>query len=89
MCFGCSKEPSHRDSSFEYPQHTFWLRNNEIIFVYTLLSGSLLFLEGDAAIFPHQISKYLKRACKLCSPLQDRQTHRRDALSSILSEVEG
>ena len=21
MCFGCSKEPSHRDSSFEYPQH--------------------------------------------------------------------
>ena len=27
MCFGCSKEPSHRDGSFEYPQHTFWLRN--------------------------------------------------------------
>ena len=21
MCFGCSKEPSHRDGSFEYPQH--------------------------------------------------------------------
>ena len=21
--FGCSKEPSHRDSSFEYPQHMF------------------------------------------------------------------
>ena len=21
ICFGCSKEPSHRDSSFEYPQH--------------------------------------------------------------------
>ena len=27
MCFGCSKEPSHRDGSFEYPQHMFWLRN--------------------------------------------------------------
>ena len=23
MCFGCSKEPSHRDGSFEYPQHMF------------------------------------------------------------------
>ena len=21
ICFGCSKEPSHRDGSFEYPQH--------------------------------------------------------------------
>ena len=21
MCFGCSKEQSHRDGSFEYPQH--------------------------------------------------------------------
>ena len=29
MCFGCSKEPSHRDSSFEYPQHMFWLRNKK------------------------------------------------------------
>ena len=27
MCFGCSKEPSHRDGSFEHPQHMFWLRN--------------------------------------------------------------
>ena len=29
MCFGCSKEPSHRDDSFEYPQHMFWLRKNK------------------------------------------------------------
>ena len=29
MCFGCSKEPSHWDSSFEYPQHMFWLRNKK------------------------------------------------------------
>ena len=27
MCFGCSKEQSHPDGSFEYPQHMFWLRN--------------------------------------------------------------
>ena len=29
MCFGCSEEPSHRDGSFEYPQHMFWLRNKK------------------------------------------------------------
>ena len=23
ICFRCSKEPSHRDGSFEYPQHMF------------------------------------------------------------------
>ena len=26
MCFGCPKEPSHRDGSSGYPQHTFWLK---------------------------------------------------------------
>ena len=41
MCFGCSKEPSHRDGSFEYPQHMFRLRNKKIIFIYALLSGGL------------------------------------------------
>ena len=38
MCFGCPKEPSHqhgslkpshRHSSFEYPQNTFWLRKKK------------------------------------------------------------
>ena len=29
MCFVCSKEPSQRDGSFEYPQHMFWLRNKK------------------------------------------------------------
>ena len=29
ICFGCSKEPSHRDGSLEYPQHMFWWRNNK------------------------------------------------------------
>ena len=29
MCFGCSKEPFHRDGSFMYPQHMFWLRNKK------------------------------------------------------------
>ena len=29
MCFGCSKELSLRDGSFEYPQHMIWLRNQK------------------------------------------------------------
>ena len=37
LCFGCSKELSHEDGSFEYPQHMFWLRNKKINFlVHTL-----------------------------------------------------
>ena len=40
MCFGCSKEPSHRDGSFEYPQHMFWLRNKKNNFLLrTLIWG--------------------------------------------------
>ena len=33
ICFGCSKEPSHRDVSFEYPQHELCLRNKKVIFL--------------------------------------------------------
>ena len=40
MCFGCSKEPSHRDRSFEYPPHLLWLRNNKNNFqLQTLIWG--------------------------------------------------
>ena len=40
MCFGCPKEPSHRDSSFEYSQHMFWLRNKKYNFLlHTLIWG--------------------------------------------------
>ena len=42
MCFGFSKEQSHPDDSFEYPQHMFWLRNKKIIFCYTLLTEVLI-----------------------------------------------
>ena len=42
MCFGCSKEPSHQNGSFEYPQHMFWLRNMENIFLLrTLIWGPI------------------------------------------------
>ena len=36
--FGCSKEPSHWDGYFEYPQHMFWLRNKKNIFWYALFN---------------------------------------------------
>ena len=29
MCFGCPKEPSYWEGSFEHPQHMFWLRNKK------------------------------------------------------------
>ena len=38
ICFGCSKEPSHLDGSFEYPQHMFWLRNKKINFLVRTLN---------------------------------------------------
>ena len=42
MCCGCSKEPSHWDSSFEYPQHMFWLRKKKTQFsiMYSYLEAS-------------------------------------------------
>ena len=41
ICFRCSKEPSHLDGSFEYPQHMFWLRNKKNNFWYALLTKGL------------------------------------------------
>ena len=41
MCFGYSKELSHCDGSFEYPQHMFWLRTKKNNFqLHTLIWGS-------------------------------------------------
>ena len=37
MCSVCSKEPSHRDGSFEYPQQMFGLRSKKLIFSYTVI----------------------------------------------------
>ena len=41
ISFGCSKEPSHWDDSFEYPQHMFWLGNRNCFSHYSLLSRGL------------------------------------------------
>ena len=43
ICIGCPfKEPSHSDSSFEYPHYMFPLRNNKKVFRYTLLTKALV-----------------------------------------------
>ena len=48
----CSKEPSHRDGSFEYPQRMFWLRNRKNIFlvrttIWRPVSGKFMFTISD------------------------------------------
>ena len=42
ICFGCSKEPSQWDGSFEYPQHMFWLINKKIYFMHLKINHALL-----------------------------------------------
>ena len=69
MCFECSNKPSHRDGSFEYPQHMFWLRYKKYNFqVHTLIWGPglllkkqsykglscLLFLQAICAFYPQK-----------------------------------
>ena len=53
ICFGCSKEPSQRDGSFEYKQHMFRLRNKKINFWYGLLIKVIWFsyLNQSESIF--------------------------------------
>ena len=54
MCFGCSKEPSHRDGSFEYPQHMFWLGNKKNNFQLLLSGGLAIILPRECIIAADQ-----------------------------------
>ena len=48
MCFGCSKELSDWDGSFEYPQHMFWMRNKENIFsIRTLIWRPVVYFKSS------------------------------------------
>ena len=54
MCFGCSKEPSPWDGSFEYPQHMFWMINEENSFIiHTLIwrPGTVCLISGPDFLF--------------------------------------
>ena len=50
--FGYSKEPSHGDGFFEYPQHMFWLRNKKNNFQSrTLIWGPAVIHRGEIPSF--------------------------------------
>ena len=58
MCFGCSKELSHRDGSFEFQQHLIWLRNKKNNSqLRTLIWGPVLKIHACSFFF-HTISGY-------------------------------
>ena len=43
VCFGCSKELSHGDGSFEHPKNVFWSSNREInLQLHTLIRRPVL-----------------------------------------------
>ena len=64
MCFGCSKELSHRDGSFEYPQHMFWLRNKKNNFQsHTLIWGPDMGLETRKQVLGICNQVMIKPAC--------------------------
>ena len=50
MCFGCSKEPSHWDGSFEYPQHMLWMRNEENSFPIPTLIWRPAYLSAPSSV---------------------------------------
>ena len=60
ICFGCSKEPSHWDGSFEYPQHMFWLRNKKISFLlHTLNESPAWYIHFENHLDPDQQSQLM------------------------------
>ena len=64
MCVGCSKQPYHRDSSFEYPQHMFWLRNKKNNFqLHTLIWGPVIQVDTNRIVRESDYSS----AAVLCS----------------------
>ena len=64
MCVGCSKQPYHRDSSFEYPQHMFWLRNKKNNFqLHTLIWGPVIQVDTTRIVRESDYSS----AAVLCS----------------------
>ena len=72
MCFECSKGPSNRDGSFEYPQYMFWMRNKENNFpIRTLVwrpdnwSCKSIFDLFESGRFT-QVLVYIKQKIKVC-----------------------
>ena len=58
--FGCSKEPSRCDGSFEHPQPLFWFRNKKTIFNYAFISKGLLYLPIGGVQWTLCVSKIVR-----------------------------
>ena len=50
MLFGCSKEPSNRDGSFEYQQHMFCFRKKKINFQIRTLIWRPVTVQAEASM---------------------------------------
>ena len=59
MSFGCSKEPSHRDGSFEYPQYMFWLVNKRNTFQLRIFIWGLAKIRDGEIVSSYHISSVL------------------------------
>ena len=86
MCFGCSKEPSHWDGTFEYPQHMFWLRNKKIKFWLRTLNWSPVNyqLMRNPNIIWHLSSGFPTRTCPK-QPAQLQKLPRKFKISLVAS----
>ena len=56
MCFGRSKEPSHRDGSFEYPKYMLWPRNEKMR---ENLSSKLLKRVSSATVTSENLNNFI------------------------------
>ena len=82
MCFGCSKEPSQWDGSFEYPIHMLWLKNNKINFLLFILlmdfptqikalskGQSIIYVKGTFQFWRISVPEQCFYLYKQCRPL--------------------
>ena len=81
MCFGCSKESSHQDGSFEYPQHMFQFRNKKDNF--QLLFARGLTPSDKISGYAHGDEPYVQRQHK-ASDVMERN---KQTLKSLLGHV--
>ena len=74
--FGCSKEPSYFDGSFEYPQHMVWLRDKKSMFLLCTLNKRPVYIYFHSS--KNIVDIILQRLEKYASNLEvlvDQRTH--------------
>ena len=90
MCFGCSKQPSHWDGSFEYPQHMFWLRNKFFFSVshfYLCACDIVYFFGRKMAAKQKHIQRVKQRILEKLKSLDDQEQAHYAVLHEHISKV--